>query len=355
MSHDIMQHDTAVYTLKPAWHGLGIVLDYVPTMAQLREASGITWEPREAAIMDAETGRPIATHKMIKHGTLGHQLGIVGEGYGIVPNATLFQVAEDMGLRGETAFSMENGQSVVITARDEGTDTIAEGDTVSHYLLVTTSHDGTGAVVIKPTTVRVVCANTLRVAMGAKGDGLSIRHTRTAEARVKSATDALTKAREGYRNMVDTFRTMASRHIKPSSARDFLYALLPDDAKESDRVRKTRDATRATIAQLFVQDPKNNMPSIAGTPWSLLNAVTQHVDHGATRYVRGSTDREQAESRFRMRWDGSGNTLKSRAYDLLTSGGSQLVYQDEGPIIPDGLGPESPGSILAGVLAKVGR
>jgi phage/plasmid-like protein (TIGR03299 family) len=156
------------------------------------------------------------------------------------------------------------------------------GDKVNTYLLVNTSHDGSVAIQASITPVRVVCANTLNLALGNRGRGGSvkqsfkIRHTQTASGKVQIAREALGLA-NAY---IDEFSLMANKMIQTEVSKkkfdEIVSALYPQPKDDSKKVALTKYVNKIDlINDIYVGDFNN---TITGTAWGVANALTERLD-----------------------------------------------------------------------------
>jgi phage/plasmid-like protein (TIGR03299 family) len=214
-------------------------------------------------------------------------LGVVGERYVPLQNEDLFDFADtllDNGGRWETAGSIKGGRVVfgsLALERETVLDPNGVSDKVNTYLLVNTSHDGSIAIQASITPVRVVCANTLNLALGNRGRGGSvkqsfkIRHTQTASGKVAVAREALGLA-NAY---MDEFDKMASAMIQTEVDKnkfdEIILALYPKPEKDSKGAVKKWESKLDLINSIYVGDYNN---TIAGTAWGVANALTERLD-----------------------------------------------------------------------------
>jgi len=290
---------------QPAWHGLGEVFtEEVSTTEMLQKAKLNNWNVR---LEDIEIPSEFDSDKnysfVVRDNpfTKGNKdvLGVVGERYVPLQNEDLFDFADnllDAGGRWETAGSIKGGRVVfgaLALERETVLDKNGVADKINTYLLVNTSHDGSIAIQASITPVRVVCANTLNLALGNRGRGGSvkqsfkIRHTQTAQGKVAVAREALGLA-NAY---MDEFDKMASAMIEKEITKaqfdqivNLAYPMPKDDAK---KVSITKHANKIDlINDIYVGDFNN---TISGTAWGALNALTERLDwHRAGR--KGQTE-----------------------------------------------------------------
>jgi phage/plasmid-like protein (TIGR03299 family) len=290
---------------EPAWHGLGEVFtEEVSTAEMLKKAKLNNWDVR---LEDVEIPNQFSSDKnysfVVRDNPfiLGNKdvLGVVGERYVPLQNEDLFDFADnllDNGGRWETAGSIKGGRVVfgaLALERETVLDPNGVSDKINTYLLVNTSHDGSIAIQASITPVRVVCANTLNLALGNRGrngsvkQSFKIRHTATASGKVAVAREALGLA-NAY---MDEFDKMASAMIETEITKaqfDKIVELAyPSPKDDSKKVSLTKHANKIDlINDIYVGDFNN---TISGTAWGALNALTERLDwHRAGR--KGNTE-----------------------------------------------------------------
>jgi phage/plasmid-like protein (TIGR03299 family) len=280
---------------EPAWHQLGTVFtEEVSTSEMLELAHLQDWNvrleevPLPAGFVSDKTNYFVArTNPFDSKQT--DVLGVVGERYRVLQNEDLFEFGDallDGGGRWETAGSIKGGRQVfgsLALERDVVIDENGVGDKINSYLLVNTSHDGSIAIQASVTPVRVVCANTLNLALGSgvgrnrtTKQSFKIRHTQTAQGKVQAAREAL-----GIANAyLDQFSIMANeliqREITQDKFMEIVYTAYPAPDKDSKQIALTKWQNKIqTIEDIYVGNT-NNM--IAGTAWGALNALTERLD-----------------------------------------------------------------------------
>lgn len=332
MSHQItIRRDgfaEAMFAERPAWHGLGQVLDAPPTSGEAMRQAGLDWEVERhdlARILPVGEHRtpeggvvtaiePITSHVATVRGDTGQVLGVVGERYRVVQNAEAFDFLDELvasdEVRYESAGSLDGGRRVWLLARLPESDWIGESDQQLRYVLFSNSHDGRGAINVRATSVRVVCANTLAIALGRETDRqLSIAHVGDLSSKLAAARDALLIATRQFDYMAAEASVMADRRVDIVTAERIVGDLFPYDPElDSSRVVDAQQSRAARVIELF-RDP--DAPTCDATAWGLLNAVTRWADHERT--VRGRDPRARAEARFRSAIEGPGHELKERA------------------------------------------
>jgi len=278
---------------EPAWHNLGTVFDTEKNTKEMLVAANLNnWNVR---LEDLEIPASLVSDKQYQYvvrtnpttNTQTDVLGIVGERYVPLQNEDLFSFGDnilDGGGRWETAGSIRGGRVVfgsLALERETVLDPNGVADVVKTYLLINTSHDGSIAIQASITPVRVVCANTLNVALNRtkKKDGVKqsfkIRHTQTAEGKITVARQALGMAN----SYMDEFDKMAHAMIaKEISAKDFndiILAAYPKPELDTKGAVKKWENKVDMINDIYTGE-YNGM--ISGNAWGAFNALTERLD-----------------------------------------------------------------------------
>jgi phage/plasmid-like protein (TIGR03299 family) len=296
MAHDLETQNgkTSFASFRePAWHGLGTVFTEEKTTAEMLEAASLNgWNVR---LEDLETPSHLTSDKNYQYvlrtnptdNSQTDILGVVGERYHVMQNEDLFSFGDnilDGGGRWETAGSIKGGRVVfgaLALERETVLDPNGVADKVKTYLLINTSHDGSIAIQASITPVRVVCANTLNLALnttrkkGGVKQSFKIRHTQTASGKVAVARETLGLAHK----YMDSFDLMANAMIqKEVSAQmfnDIILAAYPKPEKDSKGAFKKWENKVDVINDIYTGE-FNGM--IAGNAWGAFNALTERLD-----------------------------------------------------------------------------
>jgi phage/plasmid-like protein (TIGR03299 family) len=297
MAHELesVNGETAFASLRqPAWHGLGTVFeDEVNTNEMLKLAKLDNWNVRleDVALpdgFDSDKSYSFVTRTNPFDKTKNDVLGVVGERYVPLQNEDLFSFGDNLldgGGRWETAGSIRGGRVVFgsIALTDSITlDPDGRADKIDNYLLINTSHDGSIAIQASITPVRVVCANTLNLALSSfKGkkdvkQTFKIRHTQTAEGKIAVAREALGLAHK----YIDEFSTIANEMIQTEITKkqfDEIVALAYPAPKGEDKKgsHKKYDGKIDLIQSIYTGAYND---TIAGTAWGALNGLTERLD-----------------------------------------------------------------------------
>jgi phage/plasmid-like protein (TIGR03299 family) len=278
---------------EPAWHGLGTVFTEEKTTSEMLEVANLNnWNVRleDVQIPSTLTSDKSYQYVLRTNPTDKSQtdvLGVVGERYVPLQNEDLFSFGDnilDGGGRWETAGSIRGGRVVfgsLALERETVLDPNGVADVVKTYLLINTSHDGSVAIQASITPVRVVCANTLNLALGRtkKKDGIKqsfkIRHTQTANGKVQVARQALGLA-NSYMDAFDKMaHEMISKEVSAKQFNEIILAAYPKPEKDAKGSIKKWENKVNMINDIYTGE-FNGM--IAGNAWGALNALTERLD-----------------------------------------------------------------------------
>jgi phage/plasmid-like protein (TIGR03299 family) len=278
---------------EPAWHGLGTVFTEEKNTAEMLAAANLNnWNVRLEELQIPSTLTSDKSYQYVvrtnpTNNTQTDVLGIVGERYVPVQNEELFAFGDnilDGGGRWETAGSIRGGRVVfgsLALERETVLDPTGVADKVKTYLLINTSHDGSIAIQASITPVRVVCANTLNLALGSKRgknaikQSFKIRHTQTAEGKIAIARETLGLANK-YMDAFDVMaHAMIQKEITAGQFNDIILAAYPKPEKDSKGAVKKWENKVDIINDIYTGQ-FNGM--ISGTAWGAFNALTERLD-----------------------------------------------------------------------------
>ncbi len=355
MAHEIDTSTGAAavfVTGKPAWHKLGTVVAQAQTSAEAIRLARLDWEVLQQPLYTAkgDGGLQTVVERVANVRADTHSvLGVVSPGYRVFQNRDAFDfmdtlVGERLAMF-ETAGALRGGRRVWMLARVPKELRVTGKDVVHPYVLLANSHDGSMALRMIPTTVRVVCQNTLNLALNRSGaaDGLTIRHCESLEGRVHEARTKLGVLVQRLNQFEDEARSLAACRISDHEARDYfeeffpvhqpaprpatvsLESMLAATQDEQDLMaellaghREQEERTQKRNARILEQmldnfhSPAHAAVGVEGTAWAAYNAVSEYADHQST--VRGRTEAERADHRLHSVWFGTAHELKQRAY-----------------------------------------
>jgi phage/plasmid-like protein (TIGR03299 family) len=200
---------------------------------------------------------------------------------------------------------------------------IGGDDKVDVYLLFSTSHDGSLSYNFRIVTIRVVCENTLGMALGANTRAsFTVRHTANADQRITDAHKVLANLGTDITRMEDKLNFLAQRKMTREAMTTIMDRLFPKTEKEKDGEIVLESSTRrenliAEVLKTYEMNDGNAFPEQRGTAWNLLNAVTAWTDHQRS----AKDDGKRAEAAM----FGTGDILKSKAFEVIMEQSQKLA------------------------------
>ena len=333
MAHNLFQ-DQMAYVAEPAWHRLGTEVPADVSARQMVVAANLDWRVAKvpapgARRIDVERddrrdqqydGR-MGSHPshaaydryLIMRDPVGPErepvaLALVGKQYEPLQNADAFEFFDPFIRSGwasfHTAGALGDGERVWVLAKLVGQLTVGRDDPIDRYLLLSNSHDGSSAVSVRFTSIRVVCQNTLNLAQKSGRSVVSIRHTPSVRANLADAQMQKLRlvSEKVFANARFLFNQMAKRALRSPEVDAYLETLFPRTERQKAEAEEPIRWRRVRF--LFDQhEPRRS----AGTLWALYNAVTRDEDY---RRPRSGITHDRRLARI---WFGSGNDLKLRA------------------------------------------
>jgi phage/plasmid-like protein (TIGR03299 family) len=276
--------ETFASRAKVAWHGLGHVFDENEDVNtdKMVKLAGLDWTVGLVPLVtDNDASLDAGAFATVRTNANGSQsvLGVVGERYTVVQNSEALRFADnilDGGGRWETAGSIKEGAVVfgsLAVLDDIVLDPQGANDVIKTYLLVSTSHDGSSAVQVLTTPVRVVCSNTLNMAIRGTKNSVKFRHTASIEGRVLHARQSLGMAKTYFDafevEAQDLFRTS----VTDAKFDEIIKAVFPKPETDAAKVAQTKWENR--YSQLFDLWNGPTVANVKGTAWGAVQALTE--------------------------------------------------------------------------------
>ncbi len=311
MPHDIQQ---MVYVGKEPWHGLGTPLPANGSYEEIVHAAGF-YTAVERPLHSPPMEAPIPDKKALFREDTGDYLSTVSTGYEVVQfeevARTLVEAAGGVGCIFHTAGTLGHHgiRGWLLGELPEPMRVRGDSSPIKRYVLGYCGHDGTTAITLKNVATRVVCQNTLGVALGEKdGAEWHISHYGNAKVRLEEAGRAFRQLIEGYAH----FETLANQlAVTPFNEEQLGHVInvvlpLPEDEEKHPRLLKAR----AKVVELF-HCGSGIEGDIQGTAWAALQAVSEYADHHrSTRTVEGTN---MEARRLESIWMGKAAAMKRQA------------------------------------------
>lgn len=262
------------------WHGMGTIVEDAPTSEDAIRLAGLDWDVKGQKVFtsdNVEIPGAIATVRTSD----GRPLGLVTERYKIVQNRDAFAFTDALlgeGVTYETAGSLFGGKVVWLLARMPGEYKIL-GDKVDPYMVFTNSHDGSGAVRVAMTPIRVVCKNTLNAALRGTKRMWSAKHTGKIEKKLEGAMQTFDLARMYMETMEDTFEELYKIPVDEDRALSLIENLAPIEDFNSPRQIENIQKVRGDIFMRWEEAPDlKNMEKTGARFIQAVADTTSHMD-----------------------------------------------------------------------------
>lgn len=293
------------------WHGMGTEMPEGADLDQWRVAAGLDYSVLRSKVQYTHDGElREGEGSILLRSDNGNMLSHVTDRYKVVQPKEVIEFYRDLcdvhGFKLETAGALSDGKRVWALARTGEGFTVGRNDRIENYLMLATSYDKSMATRCLFTTVRVVCHNTLSMAVADKTGGVSISHAAMFDAsKVKLDLGIMDSSSIV---MADAFKAMTTRKVKDSEASRWIAKVLFDLTDDKEIQEQTTKATNIIkgVFDLYKGAGKGSgFETANGTAFGLMNAITEHVDHHAARNVN---------NRMQSAWFGAGEKLKAKAY-----------------------------------------
>jgi phage/plasmid-like protein (TIGR03299 family) len=301
------------------WHGLGNKLAPKQPLEVWAQAAGMNWRIEEAEVRFATKGnrgpsaiQAFPDQKVLYRSDTQAPLSVVSARYQVVQPAEILEFYRDLtevgGFQLVTAGVLKEGRKLWALARTGQSAMLKGRDEVNGYLLLATACDGSLATTAQFTSVRVVCNNTLQIALGNSASAIKVPHRSQFDAQAVKRQLGIAVA--SWDAFMARTKVLAERKVSDSVAEAFLKRVLAYPAAnvaDGEALAVNERAIKA-IGQLYAGRGKGaDLASASGTAWGLLNAVTEYVDHH--RRARSDDHRRDAA------WFGQGAAIKQKAWD----------------------------------------
>ena len=275
--------ESMMYVREVPWHGLGTKVDEAPNSKEAIKLAGLDWNVNPTVIYDAN-GKEISGYKANMRDSDQSILGIVSDRYQIVQNSEAFEFTDsllDEGVVYETAGSLRDGKQIWLLARMPSTTIL--GDDVDPYLCFTNTFDGSGAIKVCMTPVRVVCNNTLNLALETTKRSWSTRHIGDLAGKLHQAKETLGLAQEYMKKLDEDADRLANTKLSDAEIESIVSFIFPIDyIKDTKRKIENTNKMRNDFMTCYM------MPDIAqyrNTAYGLVNAASDMAGHMAPSRV----------------------------------------------------------------------
>ena len=270
--------ETMFYTREVPWHGLGTRVETAPDSREALELAGLNWKVVQQPIQTVD-GPVIPGFKANIRDQDGQVLGVVTDRYKVVQNEDAFAFTDELlgeGVSYETAGSLQNGRRIWILARLPQRYVIS-GDEVAPYLVFMNAHDGTGAIKAAMTPVRVVCQNTLNLALATAKRSWSTNHTGDIQGKLNDARDTLLYAGQYMSELGKTVDQLRQIRLSDRKVYEYIDALFPLVEGASDQQRKNLLRLKEEMKRRYFDAP--DLRHVGKNGYRFVNAVSDFATH----------------------------------------------------------------------------
>jgi phage/plasmid-like protein (TIGR03299 family) len=301
--------------IQKAWHGLGQILPGRMTAEEAIQEAGLNYEVKKLPLFtDLGIGdlQDIDTHFATVRTDTKKVLGVVGNKYEVLQNSECFTFFDSIVDKGsaiyETAGALGDGERIFITAKLPD-DLIIGDDVIEQYLFLTSSHDGTGAITAAFTPTRIVCANTLRIALANNTRSISIKHTRNIKGQLYQAAELMNIVTKKSQQVEDLFNRMAKVQISEHTLQMLLTdTFRPETAPKAEELSSFTSKRVEEVMEYAHSHDTQLTRETKGTVYGFVNAVTG--------YFQNVKSYKTPENKLTSIIEGRANTYGERAFEL---------------------------------------
>jgi phage/plasmid-like protein (TIGR03299 family) len=318
MSHQVEQMFSVSET---PWHGLGNIVREAPDAAAAIRLAGLDWDVMENPVFGQKpdgTYTKIDSHKLLTRSTDNEQLGVVSQDFHVLQNIKAFNFFDPFLKTGdaslETAGSLRKGKTIWVLAHmNRAPIDVGGGDLVRKFFLLSNGHDGSMALKVGFTPIRVVCANTLRMAEENNGSALiRIFHTNKIQENLDKVGEIVNMANAKFEATAEQYRALVNEGVEAADIKNYVQVVFDLQAKKDETAE---DAARRALRQerivqditrLFETGKGSDLKAANGTWWGLYNSVTEYLT-----YEKGRTN----ETRLNQLWFGENTRVNKKAFE----------------------------------------
>ena len=302
--------ETMFYTRTKPWHGLGTMVEEAPTSREALEAAGLNWQVIQRNLV-TDSGIVVPGFKANLRETDQQVLGVVSDRYKVVQNEEAFAFTDELlgeGVTYETAGSLQNGRRTWILAKLPAR-YIISGDEVTPYLVFMNSHDGSGSIKAAMTPIRVVCQNTLNLALSTAKRSWSTNHTGDIKGKMEDARYTLLYADQYMAELGKAIDKLNQQKLSDRQVLEYIDSLFPIIPNPSDQQIRNMQKMKADMKARYFDAP--DLQHVGKNAYRFVNAVSDFATHA--KPLRERTGYK--ENLFARTVDG--NAMIDRAYEMV--------------------------------------
>ena len=304
--------ESMFYVRETPWHGLGTRVNEAPDSREALTAAGLDWNVLQEPIY-TETEELVDGYKANIRDSDRQVLGVVTDRYKIVQNRDAFSFTDQLlgeGVRYETAGSLQGGKKVWLLAHLPH-EYIISGERISPYLVFFNSHDGSGAIKAALTPIRVVCQNTLNLALSTAKRSWSMIHTGDIKGKMQEAHDTLFMAEKYMDKLGKEFETLRRKKLTDKQVMEYIEILLPVEDGSTPQQIKNMKRLQEDMKLRYFDAP--DLKDVGNNAYRFINAVSDFATHAEP--LRKTVNYK--ENIFVRTVDG--NPLIDKAYQMMSA------------------------------------
>jgi phage/plasmid-like protein (TIGR03299 family) len=316
MAHELASSNDIAFVGETPWHGLGNQLPRNQPIEVWQKSAGMDFEIKQTEVLfnaGNENGNMLNLRSnqdatVLYRSDTCEALSVVSKRYKVVQPKDVLGFYRDLvsvsGFELETAGVLKGGKKLWALAKTGQETLLAGGDKVKAYLLLATSCDGSLATTAQFTSVRVVCNNTLQMAVGASKGAVRVPHSTTFDP--VAVKRELGLGMSSWDEFMASIRALSERPVNKFEAMSYLVDVLGDPALPLNE-QPNQKAIQAVYNLYSGEGKGSKLPSAAGTAWGLVNGITEYVDkHRRAR---------NQDYRLDSAWFGQGAQIKQRGLE----------------------------------------
>ena len=270
--------ESMFYVRETPWHGLGTKVLEAPASKDALQLAGLDWrvlqEPIYTAMEELVDG-----YKANVRDSDRKVLGVVTDRYRVIQNDEAFAFTDELlgaGVKYETAGSLQGGRKVWLLAHMPH-EYIISGERISPYLLFSNTHDGSGAIKVALTPIRVVCQNTLNLALARAKRSWSMIHTGDIREKMQEAKDTLFLAENYMDELGKEFEALRMKKLTDKQVMEYIEILLPIEDGSTPQQEKNMKRLREDMKIRYFDAP--DLQGVGKNAYRFVNAVSDFATH----------------------------------------------------------------------------
>ena len=304
--------ESMFYVRETPWHGLGTKVLEAPASKDALQLAGLSWRVLQEPIYTA-TEELVDGYKANVRDSDRKVLGVVTDRYRVIQNDEAFAFTDELlgaGVKYETAGSLQGGRKVWLLAHMPH-EYIISGERISPYLLFSNTHDGSGAIKVALTPIRVVCQNTLNLALAGAKRSWSMIHTGDIREKMQEAKDTLLLAEKYMDELGKEFESLRMKKLTDKQVMEYIEILLPIEDGSTPQQEKNMKRLREDMKIRYFDAP--DLQGVGKNAYRFVNAVSDFATH-AEPLRRTANYKENLFSRTV-----DGNPMIDKAYQMVSA------------------------------------